>query len=415
MFNNEKEISLIDLCLYILKKWKLMAIAAVTLAIVASGVTYLQSSKAYKTGMNAATEGPAPVEFTEQEEEAFQLKLESIEAYENMIADYEYYLANSIKANMNANKFYCGNLQYDFAVDSNEELTAVLALCESQVFSEEKYEELAGLLDSETDATLVKEVVIAEASEMTKYVITVKHFDEKDCETMLHFYEEQMNKIAEAEKVSGIVRTSSDSSLMNVRNDMIKAKTDASNTLKTLLSGLTEKEKAQYILLQGEMKETTAEISVPAPGVDVKIAVLAACAGVFCVAAFFGCIYLFDGRVHSKKEMESWLNLPIIETAKGDQMASVLLSGIASQSESKRVYVADEADAELKTMLADKGVEVIFGGDILKETEALQQMTACDSCVLVEKCFVSKENEIKEKIEKATACGVKVLAIVLEK
>ena len=46
IYDDEKTISLVDLCFYLLSKWKLMVIAAIILAIIAGGFTYMKSSKA---------------------------------------------------------------------------------------------------------------------------------------------------------------------------------------------------------------------------------------------------------------------------------------------------------------------------------------------------------------------------------
>ena len=114
------------------------------------------------------------------------------------------------------------------------------------------------------------------------------------------------------------------------------------------------------------------------------------------------------------------MNLPIIEAGKDDDTAAIMLSGIANQKEAKKVYVTSKGldsddNQKLKAMLEKEGIAVVFGGDILADAKALQEVSKCDSVVLMEKCFVSKESEIKEKIEKATACGANVLAVVLEK
>lgn len=440
VYNDEKEISLIDLCLYILKKWKLMVLAAAVLAVLAAGFTYMKSRSAYEAAMNilnTPAEEPVEIDMTAEEKEAFQLKLDAIEEYDNIIADYDYYLDNSIYVQLNANKYYNGTLQYIFEVDSNEELVKVVALCNRQVFSEENYEELAESLDTQTDAALLKEVVSAGktsyekelSTDVIEYVITVCHYDESECQKMLDFYEAKMELIAEetelnAEKLSGSLKTVRDSALMNVRSNTIKAKTDIYNAKTALITNMTDVEKEQYALIQEsivkEENEEPVVISVPEPGIDLKMVVLAAFAGVFCVAALYGCLYLFDGRVHGKKEMESWLNLPIIEAGKNDDTVAIMLSGIANQKEAKKVYVTSKGldsadDQKLKAMLEKEGIAVVLGGDILADAKALQEVSKCDSVVLAEKCFVSKESEIKEKIEKATACGANVLAVVLEK
>jgi hypothetical protein len=84
------------------------------------------------------------------------------------------------------------------------------------------------------------------------------------------------------------------------------------------------------------------------------------------------------------------------------------ITGSFSKEDSELVQI-------LKGLLAKDGVDVIAGNSILQDAKALQDASECGTVVFVEKCNVSKEKDIKEELDKAVSCGIKVLGIVLEK
>lgn len=460
MYNNEeKTINLIDLCFYMLKRWKQMVIAAVILAVVAAGFTYLQSKKAYEaykvTVDMPAVEAVESVELTVEEKAALQAKIDVIEENEENIAEYDYYLQKSIKAKLNPNGFYEGTVGYVLSSDSNEDSIKALALCYEHVLAEKNYETLAGQLTDEPDEALLKEVVtaneehyvadlstdaVAKYEVNTMFTVEVQHYTQEDCEKMLTFFKtelENMQQVFEEEnlevsfeKVTSHVKTRNDRSLVTLSRDIKNAKSTAYDTIANLKNNMTDVQKKYYALSQGlkveesgaAEVETPTVAAVPEPSVDLKMVVIAAIAGAFCVAGVYGVLYLFSGHVHNKEELESWLNLPVLEANETIEMVATLLAGIAGQKEAKKLYLTGSLSSgntdgmlKLKELLATEGIEVVAGSSILTDAKALQDAAECGFAAFMEKCNVSKEKDIREEIDKATSCGVEVIGIILEK
>jgi hypothetical protein len=62
-----------------------------------------------------------------------------------------------------------------------------------------------------------------------------------------------------------------------------------------------------------------------------------------------------------------------------------------------------------------KNIDAVIGTDISDDPVALQKAVETGAIVLVEKCYQSKENEIRETIMKANSCGIRVCGIILGK
>lgn len=432
-----------------------MAAAAVVLAIVAAGFTYMKSSKAYDAYLEAkdlpAMEAVEKVDLSEDEKAALQAKIDVIEENEENIAEYDYYLEKSVRAKLDPNGFYEGTAVYFLSADSSEDMVKALALCYERAFAEEHYETLAKTLTDEPDAALLKEVISAKEEYMSeeadygkfsdysdvKLTITVQHYQQEDCEAMLQLFVQEMAEAAEAIKAENVtvefikaasyIKTRSDNSLVALSRDMKKARSDAYDAIANMKNNMSDIQKEYYALSQeakveaDKTEETETSAVVQAPSVDLKLVVLAAVAGAFCVAGFYGVLYLFSGCVHNKEELESWLKLPVLELGADTEMAAALLSGIVGQKAVKKLYLTgsiSDVNAEemkkIKEFLLTDGVEVIVGNSILKDVAALQEAAECGAIAFLEKCNVSMEKDIREEIMKADSCGVQILGIILE-
>lgn len=441
IYEDEKTINLVDLCIYLLKKWKLMILAAVLLAALAGAATYYMSSRDYETAQNAPAEQPL-TEMTEAEQEAFEIKLAKIQEYEENISERDYYLEHSLQLKLDPNCYYEGAVTYVLSATSNAELVKAVEFCIASVINEDSFEELAAAISGNEDATLLKEVVsmekeyyMTDRSAEAKLTVKTQHFDETECETMVSFMEAKMNDALQlfgksgsigAEEINACIYTTANTELMSLSSNMLSARNTAYDALVALEAGMTELEKQYYVQEQGaedQVAEELLAVQTPtAPAVNWKLVAVAALGGVFLVAAFFGVLYLFSGRVHNKEELESWISVPVFMADKDLTMTAAMLAGIAGQQQAKTLYltgslenVVANAAEDFKALLAEKGITLVEGASILSGAEALQAMTDCGFVMFAEKCNETREKELREELLKAGSCGVKVLSIVLEK
>ena len=422
IFDDEKTISLIDLCLYLLRKWKVMVIAAVVLAIVAGGFTYVKSaSETAQTAEELSLEEIEASFPTEDELAAAKNKIAALEEYKQNVEERDYYLENSVKAKLNPNGFYEGTVTYVVSAEDEEDVLKTVTRLKSEIFSEENFERMAEELTQTKDASLLKEVVTEETEYYltgAEVVIKACHYDQEECEKMLEVLKKNIPGV---ELIDTQVRTNSDYTLMKLSSDMLNERNTAYDAMKSLENGMSELEKAYYELLTNPdaVKEP---VETAAPSVDIKMVIVAAFLGAFCVAGFYGVLYHFSGYVHTKEELESWVDMPVLEVEENLEMLAAMLSGIAGEKNVNQLYLTSSLSPvnavmmkELKELLHSKGIEVVIGERILNNPTALENAVKCSGVVLVEKCNQSKEKDIREEIVKVNSCGVRVLGAILEK
>ena len=422
IYDDEKTISLVDLCFYLLSKWKLMVIVAIILAIVAGGFTYMKSSKASEnSGEVLSLEGLEDSFETEDALMAAQNKIAKIEEYKQNMEERDYYLENSVKIKLNPNRFYEGIVSYVVSASDERAVLKAVALLENAILSEETFEKMAAELADTKDTALLKEVLAVETEYHTTgatVVVKVRHYVQEECEKMLDVLPKNLTYV---ELVDAQVKTKSDYTLISFSSDMLNARNTAYDTMKSLENGMSELEKAYY-----EMLKNPDEVKVPVQkteaSVDLKMVIIAAFLGAFCVAGLYGVFYLFSGYVHTKEELESWVDMPVLDVEENLEMNATMLAGIVTERNVSKLYLTSSLESanvalmkNLEELLLAKNIEVIVGECILNNPIALQKAVNCGAIVLVEKCNKSKEKDIREEIVKVNSCGVRVLGAILEK
>ena len=449
MYDDEKTINLVGLCVFILKKWKVIVIASVLVAIAAGSFTYMQSVQRSKTHGNGSGVKEEPA-ISENVKETVHIKLEMIEGYEQAIEEYEYYYANSIKVKMDSNNIQQGKMVCVASAENSADTLKAATLWENFLISEEQMQTLASMLSEPTNEAMLREVVeisTGYADDKTeimafgenklheaKLEVVVSHYNREDCETMLAFFENQIEdykKMLQAqnvnvniEPVSAGMMVSIDRTLANLRKDTLNAKSSAYEAILKIEKDMTAEQKAYYQYLnEVENAEENVQTAVPAnPSINMKLAVLGGCAGGFFAAALYAVLYLFAGRVRGKEELQSWMNIPVMEAVSGVNMLVTEIAGIAAKHDSKRIFLTGSLEKQntemllqMKAGLEKNGYECFVGNSILNDAKSLQEAAGCDGMVLLEKCNVSKEKDLREEILKASSCGINVLSIILEK
>ena len=451
---DEKTVSLTGLCLYVLKKWKIMLVFAVIMAVLAGGLFTVKDYKAYQASQNAEPGvGTEKVNVSESVKASVLSKIETIASYRKTIEDYEYYYKNSIKVKLDPNNVHQGIIEYLFASSNNEEMLKAISVCEEMLFSDEKYEELLLELSEPTELAMLKEVisfgreypVVASTGTTEEYDngsltfrILIRHYNEEECEKIYLFALEQMESLqAMLDEMGIIVEVSPTAAKLEQRVDrsipaLGKELRSSINTIyeniATIETKMTDDEAKYYEYLLNENSKVEENTSVTNEDASIleflnmKMGILGAIAGVACVAGYFVLIYLVGGFVHNKEELSSWLNVPVAEFGAETDMLAALVHGVAMKHHAKKIYLTgtvsqinSERMEQLSSLVEPKGIEIIVGNNILKDGKALQEATDCGSMILLEKSNVSKEKDVKEAIEKAVSCGIHVLSVVLEK
>lgn len=442
IYEEEKTISLVDLCFYILKRWRIMVIVALLAALIMVGYSGLTSYRNYQATKNAPD--MPPVELTDSEISGLQTKLQSIKVYEDNVNAYQTYLEQSIKCKLDPNGFYEGSVNYVITLESDEEIMSAKTICEAEILNAEVYETLAEVLKEDAAASKVGEVVslstekAASGNELLmRLKVTARYYTEKGCQKMLTVLSEAIESVSlvairddvgEFEKISERILFTSDASLIDAKQGILNSKTSANKNLTDLKNSITENQKKYQAWLESSAEEETVKEEAKFKlSVNWKYVIIAAVAGAICVAGFYGVIYLFNGRIHTKEELESYLKVPVLSLGKGKndntpEMIATMLSGYIVAQDIKSLYLTGslgekqaETMKELEGLLQKKGVKIHCGNSILTDASALQQAIDSGCVVFLEKCNETLEKKVVDEIEKAAFCGVKVLGMILEK
>lgn len=439
-FEDEKSISLLDLMFYVLRQWKKMVIVAVIAAVVMVAVGAFKSYRLYESLKN--TPETVPVQITEEEIQDYNDKQQSIAVFEDSVKAYQTYLDESMLCKLDPNGFYEGTLNYIVALESEEEFVSARTICEMEILDAESLAQVAKALGKDAAESKINEVIgmsvekMAAEDEMIMRVrITARHNTEKGCQKML----DALSKVVEAvdlssirstvepmEKLSERILFTSDTYLIDVKQNVLNAKNNAVNNLNSVKSSITENQKQYQAWLETE-KEETQEVTFDL-SINWKYVIVAAFVGAFCVAGLYGVIYLFSGRIHNKEELESYLRVPVFDMAldsgKGNtpEMLAVLLAGHLSALGLKKVYLSGslgngqaQVMNTLKELLENRGFSAEVGESIVTDAASLQKATDCGCMVFVEKCNESMEKDLQEELSKAMFCGIRVLGVILEK
>ena len=106
---DEKMLSLTGLCFYVLKKWKVMVLAAVIMAVLAGTWFTVKDYQTYKASQGAEQQTVDKKNVSENVKASVLAKMESIDEYRETIKTYEYYYENSIKVKLDPNNIYQGS------------------------------------------------------------------------------------------------------------------------------------------------------------------------------------------------------------------------------------------------------------------------------------------------------------------
>lgn len=438
-FEDEKSISLMDMLFYILRQWKKMMVAAAVAALIIVAFSAFKSFRLYQT--MKSNPNAVPIELTEAETQGLNDKLQAIKVYEDSVNESRTYLEQSIMCKLDPNGLYEGTLYFAVTLQSEAEVLNAKTICETEILNTETYEKVAEVLGEDAAVSKIGEVIglsvdktATQGGILMTLKITSRYYTEDGCQKMLDTLTEVVqgvnlrgirNDIGSFEKLSERVLLTSDASLVDRKQSILNTKNTAAANLTNAQNSLTENERKYQEWLATEDRENAEpqfELNIPW-----KYVILATIVGAFCVAGIYGIIYLFNGRIHNKEELESYMKLPIFDMAsdsnKGNtpEMIAVLVAGHLSTHGLKKVYLSGSLGRQqahvlnkIKELVKEKGFTVEVGKSILADAESLQKATDCGYMVFVEKCHESMEKDLREEISKAMFCGIRVLGVILE-
>lgn len=468
----EKRINITEMFFYVLRKWKVILSVALAAALAAGALTYVKSAKNAKNSTGSSVSVKEQIFLSEEEKEDLEHRMGQIGEYEQIIAECDEYLEKSIRIKLDPMGYYIGTQQYIFSGGTPSEVLTAVLQCKGRLGEEATIEALAEELGGETENSYLREVISTsvgiERRQQTFTLensgeilnISVMHYDREQCEAILAYFSSIMEEEAgllkqsespvTVEKTADAVAATTNRDAINASKEIYSMKFNAYDSLATAKENLSDAQRRYYeALKKEEAGEDQSSAVLPSPAaVDWKMTIAAAILAAFCTGAFYAAAYLFGGKIHTKREMESMVLLPVAGYCPSDhlkknpvdklldrletkaygktddtaEMVCEMLRSYAGQKNVKKLYLSgscmDNQQAErlkpLVLMLQKDGIELRIGQDLLTDAEALKEALEYKTVVFWEKCHRTRERDVKEEVSRVLSCGADVLAVVVE-
>lgn len=453
--NEMRSLNVVDLIMSLLKRWKIVVSGMLVMGIIAGGFSYLQSKKSITEEAILQTD----VEFTADEQKVFDRKLEALYKYQGYYDMYDKYLKDSIKMNLDPDKFYEGTVTYLLSADTQTDLLKLADVYEQAVKSDKFYSNVKTSLGIETEDVYIQEIITIKFKEYEENtgVLTVSavHYNEENCDKILDTIVKELSTVQVSTGVSQhlsiAVTEQSDMALATEKESIFNMKWYNYDQVKSTKDGFTTKE-AEYFEEQFGNDVTIAdeEVIVQNPTISVIYIILGLFVGAVLVVGFFTLKYLFSERIHSKDDFNGVGNVPLILVSDGmskkknfvDKYIHILekkVGNISTESLELLLYpiiksakqeniseiclssslfkngMRSELTKQLETLFNESGIKVFVVDSILESLEGLQQAMDCGYIIFDEKCEKSIHREIQKELEKAHQCNMEILGIIIEK
>lgn len=443
----EREVDLKELMFAVLRKWRLILLFIVILAVLLGGY---KGISAHKSQSNAADEASYE-EALKDYNENLEICQREIENLTKNIENQEEYIEKSVLMNISPYDVWEAKADFFIKTDSGSvagrepDVTAlIMRAYQSSLTSGEFLSEIAD--GAGIDVRYLQEVITVNLGldELTALqnnnllsgrneqnsllTITVRHKDETKAKELLEGIidgiERFQSKIRSSIGDHTVVEISKS---VNSRVDLSLA--DRQSTENNRLTVLKESLKTKTEELKGIKIPETAGTSFIKDAI--KYAVIGGVLGAFMVIFFICISFIMSDKVYSAKELkfrfkvkvlgrlplnnnmgkiDRWLNQ--LEGRAGgtdkEHEYSLICANIHNYAENvQSLMVAgcageellEQVTSELKDRLSD--MKVVSGGNLLRNAEGLQILPECDGIILVEQCGESLYGDVELEIEKA--------------
>ncbi|MBQ8527193.1 MAG: hypothetical protein IJ429_01850 [Lachnospiraceae bacterium] len=456
----EREINLFDMLWAVCQKWRSIVAAAVILAVLAGGFSYVKSIKDTKAAENPTVISTEDMyaELTYEEQKTSDVYMSYKKTYEELT----YYNENAPLMKLNANDFYKGEVSFyvdnyyivEYPVIAKEDNTiAVVNAYKATVGTQEFAQKIAEILDDVRKPSYALEMVdcsgvysgtnILESSEERGvFSVSVYAADEATCEQMKELVKECiLARKSEMTKQFGkheitilqetISQTSSSELLEEQKLNMDMAYNCSNNmfNMSQKFSDAQEKYIETALSETAEVEEATEEETVAAtPTISKKLIVLGFLGGAFLMFALWALVYIMSNRLRLEDDFEQIFackllgNVPV--SGMGKKKWFAFIDGIFEKLRhfNQRYFEEDDAldmvAANIRIAMQKTDAKrvmvtgAVCGDDEKKVAEALTQRLKKDGIEIVNESPVLYN---AESLEKLVEIGCVVLVEKAEK
>lgn len=438
---NKKEdqaIYLKDLLFAVLHRWRTVLIIAVVAAILLGGFKAVSSLRS----SDSDVQYQAAMEQYALDKESLSAKAELLQDHIESCQDY---LGNSILMKVNPYSFYQARLvlyadtNYQInpgtSYQDTDKTAGVLVAYEAAFTGDSMVNHLAGAIN--TQPQYISELISCTTSATQSTIkIDISCTSKEDAQLLLNKLSEQITTLRNEISLSVADHTVSilDQSIVRkVDPSLASRQSEVTQQLSTLMDDLSKTE-TQLSTIVGPSKPSVIKSTV-------IFCVLGGVLGVFLCACAIWFVHITSDKVYAARvlgnrtglkvlgclatakncTLDRWLNkLEGRSTADPQKQAAWLATNIRNYcAKTEHLLVAGCANPEqLKAFTqalqeAMPGVQITCAACLLKNTAALEALTACDTVLLAEQCNVSRYSQINKQIELISDYNKELIGCIL--
>ena len=444
----DQEIDLKDLMFAVLYKWRPVVIAAVVIGLLLGGFKAFSTYKS-QNDPTVITEKEADyqkdLEIYEKNKSTGEREIDNLL---NDITEQQMYLEKSVRMNMSPYDVWEAKIDLfvktdyvimpDMVYQNVDYTDTILQAYQSALTNTEFLQKVAKKVG--TEPRYLKELIDIQVDQKILSV-KVNYTDEKSVKEIMQYVLSGVDDAkAKIEETIGAhtISVVDESVGSKVDLELADAQKEESTRLVDLNTSLEEKQDALDELQ--EPKKIVDSTSAAAKS-GIKYGILGAVLGAF-MAIFFVCVaFLMTDGIYAAKDLRNRYKLRVLgalpaKKAGGIDASLRKMEGRASEEDDKtygliaanvrsfmgdagKILVAGCASADAFNRVAEKLVaelgdcQVVKGGNLLEDAEALEKLSDADAVVFVEECKVSKYSQVELELEKAKDLQKEVLGCVV--
>ncbi len=398
-------------------------------------------------------------------------------AYPSYISQYEkelLYCQNAVKMQLDSDNVSTYTLHYMItSSDTDTQIeNLVTSVISDMIINDETSEEIRIALGWDDELSYIEELIEVETggivsendtvlgmlTTMNQITIQIQAPQEEDCRTMADIIKTRITQgTAGLQETYGEFEilllnesyaVKSDNDLRSYQDNRYSALNTLRGAVNSLTSGMTDDQKEYYYTLVSygivengeedefalEEEEEESETAVSAPGIiRWRFIILGLFLGVVLACGYILLRYIFSKNLRVKDDLEDAFHIPTLGyiPLKGkrqrftrEERMEMICAGIriaVQKADLKNIYftgTAGDGESEkvmeqMQEALADCGAQVSSGRDVACDPASLEQMTASDGVVFVERVDRSPYADIQKEVELCQMYNVPVIGSVV--
>jgi capsular polysaccharide biosynthesis protein len=464
-----REINIKRMIWWIAKKWRILLIAAIIGAVIATIWKYhaddLAAEEALQVAVNAQ-ENAAKTEEELREEltDAQILGVENTIDYRKHVEESKEYIENSVLMQLNPYAENVTYLYYDISdVPSEVETEKIVQYVNSSQFAESIKE----MLECETETRYLAELIKAEKN-MDEVIVQVIGADEGQCQELVDAVCELLEAY-DTDLPLALINSSNeirvDTELLTIKNDILYQYAQNTSVYNSNYGVLVSEQLSLYNFLLEKDDESINETAendamesentfTKAPVyISKKMMVLGFAAGLVVGIVLCGVAYTFSTGIHGEEEIKKlfeitsfgnanisslkkkrwfaavdtmldrfgyrqskrlnydqqvkWICSNLLLTCQKQGVTRLYLSG------SEMEKIPEAFVEELKSLLAEKHIELVSGESIAYNADSLMELSEIGAGIFVEMDEVSKCEEIAKELNLCVQNQIDLLGLVM--